>query len=51
MKVVEKQGGESKSFEDVRDAIYAILYREEMDKVYAAWIKELRESSYTKTIF
>jgi peptidyl-prolyl cis-trans isomerase SurA len=51
LKVVEKQGGESMSFEDVRDTIYGMLYREEMDKVYAAWIKELRESSYTKTIF
>ncbi len=51
LKVVEKQGGESMSFEDVRDKIYSILYREEMDKLYAAWIKELRESSYTKTIF
>ncbi len=51
LKVVEKQGGESKSIEDVRDTIYDILYRQEMDKVYAAWIKELRESTYTKTIF
>ena len=51
MKVVAKQGGESKSLEDVRDAIHGILYQQEMDKVYAAWIKELRESSYTKTIF
>ncbi len=51
LKVVEKQGGESKSLEDVRDAIHSILYREELDKVYAAWLKELRESSYTKTIF
>jgi peptidyl-prolyl cis-trans isomerase SurA len=51
LKVVEKQGGESKSLADVRDTIYGELYREEMDKVYAAWLKELRESSYTKTIF
>jgi peptidyl-prolyl cis-trans isomerase SurA len=51
LRVVEKQGGESQSLEDVRDTIYGILYREEMDKVYAAWLKELRESSYTKTIF
>ena len=51
LKVVEKQGGESKSLEDVRDTIYDILYRQEMNKVYTAWLKELRESSYTKTIF
>jgi peptidyl-prolyl cis-trans isomerase SurA len=51
LRVVEKQGGGSQSLEDVRDSIYGILYQEEMDKIYAAWIKELRESSYTKTIF
>ena len=51
LKVVEKQGGGSQSLEEMRDAIYDILYRQEMDEIYAAWIKELRESTYTKTIF
>jgi peptidyl-prolyl cis-trans isomerase SurA len=49
--VVRKEGGEAKSFEDVEDAIYGILYQEEIDKRYNAWIKELRERSYTKIIF
>jgi len=49
--VVGKEGGMAKSFEDVEDAIYGILYQEEIDKRYNAWIKELRERSYTKIIF
>ena len=49
--MVKKDGGKAKSFEDVEDAIYGILYQEEIDKRYKAWIKELRERSYTKIIF
>jgi len=49
--VVRKEGGKVKSYEDVKDAIYRILYQEEIDKRYMAWIKELRERSYTKIIF
>jgi peptidyl-prolyl cis-trans isomerase SurA len=49
--VVKKEGGKAKSFEDVQDAIYGILYQEEIDKRYNAWIQELRERSYTKIIF
>lgn len=50
IKVVKKEGGKLKPFENVRDAIYGILYQEEIDKRYKAWIKELREESYTKII-
>lgn len=49
--MVKKEGGKVKSFEDVEDAIYGILYQEEIDKRYSAWIKELRERSYMKIIF
>jgi peptidyl-prolyl cis-trans isomerase SurA len=49
--VVRKEGGKVRSFEDVKDAIYGILYQEEINKRYMAWIKELREQSYTKIIF
>ena len=49
--VVRKEGGKVKAYEDVKDAIYGILYQEEIDKRYRAWIKELRERSYTKIIF
>ena len=49
--VVRKEGGKVRSFEDVKDAIYGILYQEEINKRYMAWIKDLREHSYTKIIF
>ena len=49
--VVRKEGGKVRSFEDVKDAIYGILYQEEINKRYMAWIKDLREHSYTKIVF
>jgi peptidyl-prolyl cis-trans isomerase SurA len=51
IKIVEKQEGNKRSLKDVRDAIYEILYRQEVDKRYEEWIMGLRESSYTKVIF
>ena len=51
IKVEEKDEGKVKSFEQVRNAIHAILYRKELDKKYSAWIKELRKKAYTKIIF
>ncbi len=51
IKVVEKDEGAEKSFEQVKNAIRSILYREKVNQAYAAWIKELREKSYTKIIF
>ena len=51
IKILEKQGGEKRPLEDVRDAIYEILYRQEVDRRYNEWIEELRKSSYTKIIF
>ena len=51
VKLVEKEGGEIKTFEEVRDAIYRLLYRKELEIRYKAWIKELRKKAYTKIIF
>ena len=51
IKVVERDRGGVKSFEQVRNAIQSILYREELDRRYSAWIKELRKKAYTKIIF
>jgi peptidyl-prolyl cis-trans isomerase SurA len=51
IKVVERHGGGVRPFEEVKDAIYGILYREELDRRYSTWIKGLRESAYTKIIF
>jgi peptidyl-prolyl cis-trans isomerase SurA len=51
IKLVEKQEATLKPIDEVRDAIYWILYREEIDKRYVSWIKELRENAYIKIIF
>ena len=51
LKMVEKDEGKTKAFAEVKDAIYNILYKEEVDQLYKSWIKELRESSYTKITF
>ena len=51
IKLISKQGGRVKSLDESRNAIHSILYKNEVDKSYLSWIKELRESSYTKIIF
>jgi peptidyl-prolyl cis-trans isomerase SurA len=51
IKVVEKDQGGEKSFEQVKNSIRSTLYREKLDQAYAAWIKGLREKAYTKIIF
>ncbi len=51
IKVKEKDAGGVKSFEQVRNAIETILYRQKLDKKYSVWIKELRKKAYTKIIF
>ncbi|MFO7600415.1 MAG: peptidylprolyl isomerase [Candidatus Desulfacyla sp.] len=51
IKVVEKDGGGVKSLEQVRNEIQSILYREELERRYSAWISELRKKAYTKIIF
>ena len=51
LKMVEKDEGNTRDFAEVKDAIYNILYKEEVDRLYNSWIKELRESSYTKITF
>lgn len=51
IKILEKQEGRKRPLSEVRNTIYEILYREEVDRRYDEWIKGLRESSYTKVIF
>ena len=51
VKLLEKQDSGVKPFGEVRDAIFEILYKEEIDKRYSSWIKGLREKAYTKIIF
>lgn len=51
IKLLERTGGESKSLEEVREAIYETLYMEEVNKRYSIWIEELKKNSYTEILF
>jgi peptidyl-prolyl cis-trans isomerase SurA len=51
IKLIKKQKAQARPFEEVKDAIYANLYQQEVNKRYMAWIKELRKETYTKIIF
>ena len=51
IKLIGRRKVGEKRLEDVRDEIYSILYREEQQRVYSSWIKELRKEAYTKIIF
>jgi peptidyl-prolyl cis-trans isomerase SurA len=50
IKVVKKQTGKIRSLEEMKEAIYGILYQEEVNRRYQEWIKELRESAYTRVL-
>ncbi len=51
IKVLSSEGGDGRSLEEVKDAIYSALYQEEVNRRYVEWIRQLREKSYTKIIF
>jgi len=51
IKLIERREAQVKSFEEVKDAIYANLYNAEVNKRYTSWIKGLRKSYYTKITF
>lgn len=51
IKITKKQTGKIRSLEEMKDAIFGILYQEEVNRRYQNWIKELRESAYTRVIF
>jgi peptidyl-prolyl cis-trans isomerase SurA len=50
IKVVKKQTGKIRSLEEVREAIYETLYKEEVNRRFGEWIKDLRESAYTRIL-
>jgi peptidyl-prolyl cis-trans isomerase SurA len=50
LKLVEKQEGRIKPFDEVREAIFNILYEEEVQSRFQSWIQSLRESSYTRIL-
>ncbi|MBN1847447.1 MAG: peptidylprolyl isomerase [Deltaproteobacteria bacterium] len=49
-KLLKRMGGETRSFDEIKDSIYDRLYRDEINKRYLTWIKDLRESTYMKII-
>ncbi|MBN2062638.1 MAG: SurA N-terminal domain-containing protein [Deltaproteobacteria bacterium] len=51
IKLIKKEETKIKSYDEVKDAIYDIFYKKEIDERYASWIKNLRENTYTKIMF
>jgi len=51
IKVVEKQERKVKPLNELKDAIYGIIFREKVNNQYAFWIKTLREKAYKKILF
>jgi peptidyl-prolyl cis-trans isomerase SurA len=50
LKLVSKEGGVEKPLEEVQDAIFSALYREEVNARYTTWIRELREKAYVQIL-
>jgi peptidyl-prolyl cis-trans isomerase SurA len=50
IKVVKKQTGKIRSLEEMKEAVYGILYQDEVNRRYQAWITELRNSAYIRVI-
>jgi peptidyl-prolyl cis-trans isomerase SurA len=50
LKVLDRSEGEMKPFEEVREAIYDILYEQEMESRYEKWIEDLKQKAYVKTV-
>jgi peptidyl-prolyl cis-trans isomerase SurA len=51
IKLIKRDKVNAKPLEEVRDSIYEKLYSEEIKKRYTSWLKELRESCFTKIVF
>jgi peptidyl-prolyl cis-trans isomerase SurA len=51
IKLLERQETGVKPIEEVKDTIHKILYEEEANKKYTAWVEDLREEAYTKITF
>lgn len=51
IQVLDKGGTGAAPLSKVRDAIYRILLRKEIDRRYGEWIRELKEKAYTKVLF
>ncbi|RLC21768.1 MAG: hypothetical protein DRH56_09270 [Deltaproteobacteria bacterium] len=51
VKLMERRKKRVKPLAEARDAIFDILYQEEVNREYSSWIKGLRDKAYTKVIF
>lgn len=51
IKVLEKETEGVKPLDQVKNAIQSILFREEVERRYAAWLHESRKKAYIKVIF
>jgi len=51
IKLIRREGGNIKPFEQVRNDIYETIYNEELNKRYTTWLKNLRDKSFTKINF
>lgn len=45
-RVEEKREGKQPTFEEVRDQVFSLLYRREMEKRFQEWMGELKQSAY-----
>ena len=51
IKLIKREGGKTTPLEEVKDKIYEKLYSQEINNRFSSWLKELRESSFTKVVF
>lgn len=51
LKVIEKRDTGLRPLSEVKEQIYDTLYREEVNRRFVSWIKDLREKSYIKVLF
>jgi peptidyl-prolyl cis-trans isomerase SurA len=51
VQLLERQPGRVKPLEEVRERIYSVLYRSEVERRYAAWVRELRKKAYIQISF
>lgn len=50
IKITQKEKGGMRNLQEVRDAIFNRLYKEEVNRRYVEWLGELRKKAYTKII-
>jgi len=51
IKITQEEKGGARNLQEVRDAIFNRLYKEEVNRRYVKWLGELRKKAYTKIIY